>query len=65
MPAQVSLRAFVMQVVFVRSFRGWRTVRPGVWETLAFVFWLAVLVWAIASIVSGDVQCGGAFRCGS
>jgi hypothetical protein len=55
----VPLRDFLLQVVFRRSLRGWRTIRASRWEVVVVVLWTAVVVYVVVAMVSTavDTEC--------
>ena len=48
----MTLSEYVRQIVFDRTFAGWRSVRPRRRETIAVILWTVVVLYAVAALVS-------------
>ncbi len=51
----MSLNDYFQQIVFDRSLRGWRTVRPGGWEALVAILWTLAIIYALAATASAAI----------
>lgn len=50
--SSLSLTEYLRQILFDRSLDGWRSLRPRRKETIAFVLWTLILLYAVAALVS-------------